>query len=212
MFNAIQNWWTRLISQFIAHHKQDEIDSKIQNFSKEIEKLANSNKEGDRSFLLSLYSEYNSRFLSDNNRIWDTGKILLPFSLAGIAAIANATDPSFLTKFIIALASIAIIICWLISAENHRAFQNKSMTAMIIIENALGIKKTLPNKIPDKNSKINIALSGNAAVKHSIRALCLVIVICWLLVLLPISMGKKVPNNIINSDGKCVCANPKEKS
>ena len=152
-----------------------ELASKIQ-----VEIKKNRNKI-DEDWLRLLYSEYSNRFQLDNGRIWDTGKILIPFSLIGLGVLTKITDPCSTIKFALALASIAVIVCWLISAENHRAFQNKSIAWLMAIENEVGINFDIPAKLPDDD--INKFLCKKGAVKWSIRVLVGLIVLSWLVIL-----------------------------
>src|SRR3989344_4582485 len=74
------------------------------------------------AWLQTLYQNYANRFLSDNGRIWSTGSILIPLSLAGFAAVVGLDAPRWPHVVVLMFASIALMFIWLVIAENHRAF------------------------------------------------------------------------------------------
>lgn len=113
----------------------------------------NHGERGDK-WLHLLYTSYLNRFLSDNNRIWTTGQWMITLSVAPFAAIPNLAKPSTLNFVFLAIPSITLIWVWLIIAENHRAFQEKSIDWMRAIESALDIERPGGDKVPRKSAHI----------------------------------------------------------
>lgn len=71
-------------------------------------------------WLQNLYQYYLNRFLSDNSRIWLTGSIFIPLSLAGFAVVVGLECPRWPQVVVLMFVSITLIIIWLVIAENHR--------------------------------------------------------------------------------------------
>lgn len=97
----------------------------------------------EQEWLQKLFESYTKRFTEDNSRIWTTGSILVPISLAGFAAYAQIDRPLPIHIWTLASASSAIMIAWLFIAENHRAFQQKSLAWITAIQKYLGIEDTI---------------------------------------------------------------------
>jgi hypothetical protein len=133
----------------------------------------------DDEWLRFLYDNYHKRFLSDNERIWDNGKLMIPFSLAAFGIYANIVYPSWIQLIVLGVASSALSIIWLINAENHRAFQNKSIAWVMAIERLIGLDKIRVVKISD--DELNKKLSGQAVVRRSIRWLSFGVPLVWML-------------------------------
>lgn len=91
-------------------------------------------------WLRTIYQMYHQRFLSDNNRIWTVGAILLPVSLSAFAIPVRVTDLSWIPLCVLALASTFLIWSWIIIADNHRAFQQKSLAWVVAIQELLNVK------------------------------------------------------------------------
>ena len=97
--------------------------------------------EGDK-WLQLLYTSYLQRFLSDNSRIWTTGQWMISLSLAPLVAIPSLPKQNLPFNILfLAIPSVSLIWIWLIIAENHRAFQDKSLEWLSAIEKVLGVEK-----------------------------------------------------------------------
>lgn len=113
------------------------INEKAMMMQDEINKMTNNDE-----WLSRLYEYYTARFLSDNCRIWKTGSIMIPLSFAPLAILPSIPSPQLIHYVILGLASIVIYIVWLLIADNHRAFQNKSMPWIKAIENTIDLVNT----------------------------------------------------------------------
>jgi hypothetical protein len=82
-----------------------------------------------------FYTTYFERFLNDNNKIWSTGNIFIPLSLAGLISLNSLALPY---TCLLALGSMALMRFWVLVAENHRAFQTNAQTIMEAIEGYMG--------------------------------------------------------------------------
>lgn len=133
-------------------------------------------------WLRTLYDNYHRRFLADNSQIWGNGKIMIPFSLTAFAVYVSLETPTLVEILLLGLASSALIAIWLVNAENHRAFQNKSMAWLVAIERVLGLKEQVPPKLPD--NRLNRLLSRPAAIQTVIRLLACGIPLAWIAVAL----------------------------
>lgn len=155
----------------------------IEEMSKQIEnelkgKITTTRGTRDDVWLRFLYDNYHKRFLSDNERIWDNGKLMIPFSLAAFGIYANIACPSWLQLTVLGIASSALSIIWLINAENHRAFQNKSIAWVMAIERLISLDIRVVKISDDKLNKI---LSSRAAVRRSIRWFSFGVPLVWVL-------------------------------
>lgn len=124
-----------------------------------------------------LYQQYTARFLSDNNRIWLTGSIMIPLALSAFALVPTVQHPTFLRLLPVAIVSVTILLVWNAISEHHRQFQDKSMAWILAIEELL-IER-------GGGSHPGLVKIGRFAL--SIRAwrwlLLVVVAIAWLLVL-----------------------------
>lgn len=112
----------------------------------QLDQLAQDKEHGSK-WLQLLYSSYLQRFLSDNNRIWSTGQLMIPLALAPITAIpALGVDPAIPRLVFLAIPSTTLIWLWLVIAENHRAFQENSQEWLGEIEKVLKVRKPGPDK------------------------------------------------------------------
>jgi len=133
-------------------------------------------------WLRTLYENYHKRFLQDNLSIWGNGKVIIPFSLSAFAVFVSLECPSFLQTLILGVASSGLLLLWLVNAENHRAFQNKSLAWMIAIEKTIGLNSALGSKIPD--GKMNRLLSSATIGRRVIRLLCTAVPAAWICLLI----------------------------
>lgn len=132
-------------------------------------------------WLRTLYESYTQRFLSDSSRIWITGLIMIPLSLAAFAALPTIEKPTFIHLLVLAIASVAVMVSWLVIAENHRAFQEKSRAWIVAIEETLGLEETGGSKI--RANLLNRMLTFAAAVQIMRWVLTFSVIIGWILVL-----------------------------
>ena len=145
-----------------------------------VSKLGRKNLDKDQ-WLRTLYDSYNKRFLSDNNRIWTTGSIMIPLSLAGFAALPTLQCPPFISLLSLALASTAVIVSWLLIAENHAAFQEKSLAWIIAIEETVGLKNTGGAKIT--SNLINRIFTFKAGVQFARWGITAGVIAGWFFIL-----------------------------
>jgi hypothetical protein len=131
-------------------------------------------------WLRTLYERYTDRFIHDNNRIWTTGSIMIPISLAAFGALPMIACPKLIHLVILGLASVTLIVSWLVIAENHRAFQEKSMAWIAAIERAIGIEDIAPPKL--QGNRLNRLLTFSGAVQKMRWTLTLAIVVGWIMV------------------------------
>lgn len=101
------------------------------------------------AWLQILYQHYGSRFLSDNERIWSTGTIFIPVSLAGFVALMAVEDPTCAHVTVLMIGSVLVLFIWLMIAERHRAFQQKSLAWLEAIERTINLKASGPRSLPE---------------------------------------------------------------
>jgi len=89
--------------------------------------------------LEALLKHYTDRMLSDNERIWRTGALFVPISLAAFAAFAALKCPHWWHVLVLGLPSFGLMLAWIVIAENHRAFQQKSEAWIVAILQVLGL-------------------------------------------------------------------------
>jgi hypothetical protein len=94
-----------------------------------------------------LYKSFTERFLSDNSRIWTTGAVMIPFSLAPLAVLLTLREPDQIHFLVLATASLTIYVSWLVIADGHRRFQNKSYAWLLAIQQVIGLNDTGPSKL-----------------------------------------------------------------
>ena len=129
-----------------------------------------------------LYDNYHRRFLADNAQVWGNGRVLVPFSLSAFGVWAALPLRTIPVTAVLAAGSTTLAALWLVNAENHRAFQNKSMAWLVAIERVIGVKLSTPQKISD--GWFNKALSRRAAVQKVIRTFCFGVPLAWIAILL----------------------------
>ena len=150
----------------VVDHIRDQLKTYLEN---------NPNGEG---WIKALHETYTQRFLSDNNRIWMTGGIMIPVSLAGFAIPVQSGSLSLLPLAVLGFASVGIMLSWLIIAENHRAFQNKSLAWVVAIEESLGLTDPFGAKIIDDS--LFSGFVGNGAVRLMRWFLLIGVILGWL--------------------------------
>ena len=118
------------------------INKQARVLQEELRNMAPNNDPQKDEWLRKLYECYKDRFLSDNDRIWKTGSIMIPLSFAPLAILPSIESPETVHYVILGIASFLIYAIWLIIADNHRAFQNKSMAWIIAIEQSVNLVNT----------------------------------------------------------------------
>lgn len=139
------------------------------------------------AWLQTLYQSYGKRFLSDNNRIWSTGSIFIPLSLAGFAAVVSLKHPHWPQIAILMFVSIMLMFTWIVIAENHRAFQQKSEAWLVAIERAMKLKAERQLKV--KGNFLNNLLTGKGAIQKMRWLLLLAVILGWTCILILTIMG-----------------------
>lgn len=109
---------------------------KLEQFEDE---LSHALKEKSDDWLKELYKAHTDRFKKENDRIWETGKILLPLSLGAFGGYAALNDPKASQILALALASSGLVYVWHLIATSHRHFQDIHQAWLNAIEKALGI-------------------------------------------------------------------------
>jgi len=98
-------------------------------------------------WLKEIYKHYQSRFLSDNNRIWTTAAILVPLSVAPFAVLAKGSVLTTMQLLLMAIVSSMFLIAWLFIADVHKEYQNRSDKIINAIEKKIGF---VFNHVPQK--------------------------------------------------------------
>lgn len=83
--------------------------------------------------------------------------------------------------------SITLMWCWLVIAENHRAFQQASESWLVAIEQYLGLGPSKTVKV--KGNRLNRWLTRPGAIQSMRWWLCLLLSAAWIIVLLGVSCG-----------------------
>ncbi|MFZ2444773.1 MAG: hypothetical protein WAW37_00305 [Syntrophobacteraceae bacterium] len=131
---------------------ENEFDKNIDDIKKILSDL-DIKENGD--WLRSIYISYKDRFISDNNRIWTTAAIIVPLSFSPLVFLPKLNNMNIVYFIALALASLSLMLFWLLTAEAHRSFQNKSMTWLIAIEEIiLGVKDEDVKGGPIRKSKV----------------------------------------------------------
>lgn len=93
----------------------------------------------DPEWLPRIYEVRAARFLHDNDRIWSSGALLVPLSLAPFLALGNIRGLETAHFVVLGLASTTLIAFWFLISESHRRYQHASMTLMRQIEAYVGL-------------------------------------------------------------------------
>lgn len=109
------------------------------------EKLANlSPNDATDKLLFTLYTAKTDRFLAENEKIWVTGRIFIPVSLAAFAAWAALKPASWQQVFVLGVLSISLLVIWHIVAQAHKRFQIHHEAWLDAIEELKKIDVALP--------------------------------------------------------------------
>lgn len=134
-------------------------------------------------WLIKVFEYYCDRFKSDNDKIWQIGSVFAPLSLSTFPIYLTLGQPNLSYVLLLGFSSSMLAGIWLIHAENHRAFQNKSyLWIEAILERVGAENKQIRVKIPD--DEFSIALSKRRYVQQSIRLFSISVIIVWLFIIL----------------------------
>jgi hypothetical protein len=95
----------------------------------------------DREDLRNIYAVKSQIFLSDNNRIWTTGAIIVPLAFGVVAALEANKDATSLQRFMAGLAGWMLLALWNLFADRHRAWQDDSKSWLRSIEKVYGCER-----------------------------------------------------------------------
>jgi hypothetical protein len=115
--------------------------------------------EGEK-WLQTLYTAYLQRFLSDNNRIWVTGQLLVPLSVAPLAVVATLKSPPVVSVLLLAACSVPLVWFWIVIAESHRSFQEIAHEWLSAIEETLEVDRRVAIKEGFTVRRIRLALAS----------------------------------------------------
>jgi hypothetical protein len=125
-----------------------------------------------------LYTKYFDRFVNDNNRIWYTGNLFIPLSLAGLIGIGPL---SLTPTIILGVSSIFLMLCWVLVAENHRAFQTRAQVVTEAIESYLGLTIKGGKLAPHWALKWKLFGVDVFTVQHIRWQMLIVVIVIWTL-------------------------------
>jgi hypothetical protein len=126
--------------------------------------------------LTAVYDRRSALFLSDNARIWNTAATMIPLSLGAFVALASISHPALMQIIMLSVSAWVLMTVWLIIAENHRAFQDKSQQVLTEIEEIWDF--------PSRATKSHGLLVGRGRVRQMRFALWWAVTIGALLVIL----------------------------
>ncbi len=149
----------RKVTDAEGQGSRKETDVKGQKFVEQLKKLPD-------DALATLYTAHSERFVSDNNRIWSTASTMIPLSLGAFVVLANIKEPTFAQVMTCSLSGWLLITFWLVTAENHRAFQEASLKWLDAIESAWGLTEQSPGKVP-KNRGVTSRLTGEGMTRRA---------------------------------------------
>ncbi len=133
-------------------------------------------------WLRMLYGSYNQRYVSESDRIWVTGAIMIPLSLGGFVALTQDRQPTALHLWLLALVSVILMVVWLVIAEHHRTLQQESKVWLKAIELILDIGDTGPLKSEAKG--FNKLFAFSSSVQYMTWGLLWLEIVAWSLILL----------------------------
>ena len=139
-------------------------------------------------WLKTLYNAFGNRMLSDNERIWRTGAILVPLSLSAFAALVATTPLRPWKVAVLGAASSVLLWFWLVIAENHRAFQQKSEAWLLAIQEAVGFERAGGPKI--EGNALNRFLIFPAAIQAMRWVLAVGVTVAWIVLWWLVASGR----------------------
>ena len=107
-----------------------------------------------------LFKHYTDRMLADNERIWRTGALFVPISLAAFAAFAAIKCPQVWHILVLGIPSVGLMFAWIVVAENHRSFQQNSEAWLVALRRVVGLDLNLPNQLPAGGMEDGVTARG----------------------------------------------------
>ena len=90
-------------------------------------------------WLQSLHHDYTQRFTADNSRIFGSGAIMIPVSLAAFVVPVLAEDAGLLPLVVLGVGAIALMALWNLIADRYWAFQNAQRAWIVAVERTIGV-------------------------------------------------------------------------
>jgi hypothetical protein len=88
----------------------------------------------DPEWLRAIYQAQLQKFLHDNDRIWSSGSLLVPLSLAPFLALTRIDHLEDTHFVFFGFASSILMALWLVIGERHRQLQERSVRRLEEIE------------------------------------------------------------------------------
>jgi hypothetical protein len=123
-----------------------------------------------------IYEARLQRFLHDNDRIWSSASLLVPLSLAPFLALSSVEDLGTAHFVILGAASSVLMALWLVIAESHRVYQDKSLAWLHAIEHHAGVKTS---SRPASARKVPSARLARRLLAIAVPALWLAAALWW---------------------------------
>lgn len=108
--------------------------------------------EDPKDWYRAIYSARTARFLAENERIWTTGRIFLPLSLACVAIWATFKPTKLIPVLALAILSIGMCYLWHRISTTHKRYQEEHMAWLVAIEKHVGLHTSL--RLPDEKPSI----------------------------------------------------------
>ena len=137
-----KNWYRQELEEL-----RTELSSRLQQLI--------TNEQGS-DWLKTLYEKRTDRFISDNDKIWTTGQILIPIAIGAFGIYATLTKPDIYQVLILALLSVGLLVIWELIAVVHRRFQDIHECWLDAIEQRLSIKPR-ETAIPRRRMSLKVA-------------------------------------------------------
>jgi hypothetical protein len=93
----------------------------------------------EADWLPRIYEARTQRFLHDNDRIWSSGSLLVPLSLAPFLALSSIENLRAAHFVFLGIASTLLMFLWFVIAESHRRYQDESLLWITAIESQVGV-------------------------------------------------------------------------
>lgn len=139
-----------------------------------------------------LFKHYSDRMLTDNERIWRTGALFVPVSLAAFAALSSIKCLHFWHIILLAVPSSLLMWAWIVIAENHRAFQQKSEAWLIAIQKLIDLDAPVAVKVIAGGLEGRVTKKG--AVQRMRWTLLFMVIISWIIIIICFIVGL-LPSN-----------------
>jgi hypothetical protein len=134
-----------------------------------------------------LHRHYGDRMLADNERIWRTGALAIPLSLAAFAAVPSIHCLAPWHVIALSVPSVTLMLVWLAISENHRAFQTHSQIWLVAIERAMGLRAPVATKVASDGPESRLVRRGS--VQRLRWTLVCMVVALWVAIIAGSSLG-----------------------